>query len=148
MGMFDNLRYNGELYQTKDFECQMTDYWIEDGKLIASIGYYESTPKAERPYPDAPDDDFRSACGCIRWVETERRDFKFHGFVNFYRMATGDVWEEYNAKFTDGALIEVQRVIDEAGRAAAEGSADGNGESQSGAGSASAKLSDCAGEKL
>lgn len=98
MGMFDEIHYNGKLYQTKDFDCEMRDYWIENGRLIKSIGRYESVPMEERPYPG---DGFMSICGSIRWIEEERRDINYHGWLYFY----GD--EEYKAKFTDGNLVEL-----------------------------------------
>lgn len=41
----------------------------------------------------------------------------FHGMVNFYTFTPEHMWFEYNAKFTDGKLIEIQPVsIYEQGR--------------------------------
>lgn len=87
MGMFDDVKcevplpdgYNGEWFQTKDFECSMLDKYVirADGRLL-------------------------------RYDE----DTNFHGILNFYDLKNG-VWHEYNAKFTDGKLIEIVHVPDD-----------------------------------
>lgn len=110
MGMFDEIHFNGNWYQTKDFDCVLCKYWIENGRLIKGIGYHVDVPKEQRPYPDAPEDSILSACGMVRWVETERKDTRFHGVLNFYRLDENQLWEEYNAKFTDGTIVEMNRV--------------------------------------
>lgn len=33
-----------------------------------------------------------------------------HGLFNFYDLDRSDVWHEYDAKFTDGRLVEIQHV--------------------------------------
>ena len=123
MGMFDYLRCEAPLpdgfdgvCQTKDFECDMVTHRItRDGRLMLTrIDRVETVPKAERPYPDASDDDFRSLAGSVRYITSEH-DANFHGLVNFYT-GTGDresgtwQWREYNAKFTDGKLVSIEQV--------------------------------------
>lgn len=131
----------GEL-QTKDFDCEMVEHVItKDGRLMLErIDETHLVPKVERPYPDAPDDSIMPMCGAIRTVRS-RHDANFHGTVNFYGSeyrtledqparprgvahhgdavtdyTTGaplkHIWHEYEAKFTDGQLVEI-RVVTE-----------------------------------
>lgn len=96
MGMFDEVHFAGEVLQTKDFDCDMRAYWIENGRLLKSIGEYVEVPREQRRYPDAPEGSLLSMAGCIRWVESERRDINFHGILH----AGGRRF-----KFTDGQLV-------------------------------------------
>ena len=120
MGMFDNVKceaplpdgFVGEL-QTKDFNCEMVTHVItKDGRLMLSqIDRVEEVPKAERPYPN--DDGLLGLCGSMRTF-TSLHDANFHGVLNFYGRK-GDrkdgtwEWHEYNAKFTDGQLVSIER---------------------------------------
>ncbi len=128
--------------QTKDFDCQMVMHIItKDGRLMFErIDNMVEVPKSERPFPDAPDGSLQSFCGSIRTITTQY-DANFHGVVNFYGseyqrmdgspsspgpvMHQGDtvcdfetkeplkhIWHEYNAKFTDGQLVEIDLVPD------------------------------------
>ena len=36
----------------------------------------------------------------------------YHGYINFYKHIN-DVWHEYKAKFTDGELVEIKKIIEE-----------------------------------
>ena len=39
----------------------------------------------------------------------DKRDLNFHGFLNFYTYDDKtDEWREFNAKFTDGKLVEIE----------------------------------------
>ena len=116
MGMFDYIRseiplpdgFTGEL-QTKDFNCDMATHVIRaDGRLIlAVLDHIEEVPLAERPYPDET--------GLLKWAGSMRtfwrhEDTNFHGIVNFYGGGGAEPWHEYNAKFTDGQLVEIVQV--------------------------------------
>jgi hypothetical protein len=122
MGMYDYIRcevplpdgFTGEL-QTKDFDCQLVTHIItKEGRLMKEqIDGYEEVPKAERPYPDASGNDFHRFIGSVRTI-TSRHDAKFHGIVNFYGCDGNHEdgtyqWHEYNAKFTDGQLVSIER---------------------------------------
>lgn len=129
MGMFDTVKLVGhtlpdegdqyretEWWQTKDFDCVMEIIRIQNGRLVRDRWHYEDVPKAERPYPDAPDDSLLSLAGSIRTVIDEADvDMNFHGCFNFYTYV-GDPnrddgkWFEYQAKFTDGNLVSITRV--------------------------------------
>lgn len=121
MGMFDYLRcevplpdgFTGEL-QTKDFERTMGEHVItKDGRLVLAIlERVDGVPKAERPYPDADPGSFEELIGSTRPV-WRHEDANYHGIVNFYGGEYVDskyVWHEYNAKFTDGDLVEIVLV--------------------------------------
>jgi hypothetical protein len=128
--------------QTKDFDCQMVTHVItKDGRLMLErIDRCEEVPRAERPYPN--DDGILGLMGSIRNYKS-LHDSKFHGVVNFYgsEYQTPDgqpasykgvehdadgvrchttkaplkhVWHEYNAKFTDGQLVSIEVVLDDA----------------------------------
>lgn len=135
MGMFDYVKVGvplpdgwqpGEL-QSKDFDCVMTTVEITpDGRMRIEDFEYEEVPKAERDYPDAPDDSFESIIGSLRKTNRRWRDLNFHGVFNFYgheRVAPmknppyfepdEHCWHEYNAKFTDGLLVEIVQVPDD-----------------------------------
>lgn len=94
MGMFDDIKYEGRDFQTKDFDCELATYSIEGGRLLKK--------------------QWRQECGKV--IEAAPHDMNFHGWLNFYTCnidpANGSrgKWEEYNAKFVDGALMEVVPV--------------------------------------
>lgn len=119
MGMFDDIEcrvplpdnFKGEL-QTKDFECRMVCHLIdENGHLwLERIDGSESVPKAERPYPDAPEGSLESLIGSVR-THRSRHRFLYTGVVNFYGSSRVDdayEWHEYNATFKDGTLVGIE----------------------------------------
>lgn len=121
MGMFDYIQCEVPLpdgwqpddLQTKDFGCEMTTHIIsKDGRLMLDRGYYEEVPKSERPYPNAEPGSWQSILGIMRRVH-KYEDANFHGVVNFYGGAFKDDWHEYDAKFTNGDLVEIVRVIED-----------------------------------
>jgi len=121
MGLYDYIKcevplpdgFQGTL-QTKDLCCEMVTHTItKNGRLICErIDSTELLPKAERDYPDAPDGSLRSWIGSIR-THTSQYDANFHGILNFYGCEGKGAhdhnwrWHEYNAKFTDGNLVEI-----------------------------------------
>lgn len=136
MGMFDYVRseiplpdgFTGEL-QSKDFDCEMTEVVIRaNGRLEIERFEYETTPMAERPYPDAGDDSIMSLCGSMRKTNRRWEDLAYHGDFSFYGYervgeqvfvplvegATvghyeGETqWHEYTARFTDGQLAWIK----------------------------------------
>lgn len=123
MGMFDWLRVeaplpntpvpapDGTIFQTKDTPDQyMTLHWITaDGDLMWRPYEMEEVPKAERMYPDAPDDSLFSLLGCIRRVERDPERIDFHGDVEFYHYGDGGGWC-YRARFTEGKLSRIDVV--------------------------------------
>lgn len=95
MGMFDEIRCKQPLpdgceiewFQTKDLGCDLARFEItEDGRLL-QIG--------------------------AGWLEAELdspEDYEHHGMLNFYGTDGQKIWHEYNAKFTDGRLVEIASV--------------------------------------
>ena len=89
-------------WQTKDFDCTMTEIFItDDGELKINQWEYEYVPKDERPHPD--DDGLLGLVGSIRRVNERLITQPYHGYVNFYSFINDD-WYVFNAKFTDGKL--------------------------------------------
>ena len=119
MGMFDYVRseialpdgFAGEL-QTKDLDCDMTVALIRaDGRLLIEDSEWEAVPKAERPYPDAPDGSIEALAGSMRTVNRRWRDLQYHGDLSFYGYEQGKPGaHEYKARFTDGQLVRIEQV--------------------------------------
>jgi len=94
MGMFDDVRVEVPLpdgaildgFQTKDFECLLDTYTIRsDGELWRDV-----------------------------WANSEEENCErvdFHGKFYFYTFTDEgnavNSWHEYEAKFTDGRLVEI-----------------------------------------
>jgi len=118
MGMFDNLIIstdklpitdeeklkigNNPGWQTKDFDCDLTEIYITDeGELKINRWNYETVPKKERPHPKA--EGLLGLIGSLRRVNEHLETILYHGYVNFYSSINGD-WYEFFAKFTNGKL--------------------------------------------
>jgi hypothetical protein len=115
MGLFDEVHFRGNVYQTKDFDNEMLNYYIgDDNRLIKDIGHTEHVPKEQRPYPNAPEGSIDSFCGCVRWVSTGKEDTNYHGMLYIYRSLGKDKgWENLKLKFTDGNLVDCIEVPDD-----------------------------------
>ena len=112
MGMFDNIRYRGEEYQTKDTPAQLLDnYKIEQDPANGSWWLWHEEYDAEWI-----DDDTGFLGGHVkqsnhRWVACE----EFDGNLRFYRSDPEDRsrWIEYRALIMDGQMIKIREVFDE-----------------------------------
>jgi hypothetical protein len=125
MGMFDYVRCDAplpdgftpgdEFAQTKDTDCEMVTHTITaDGRFMRSrIVGMKDVPKAERPYPDAPDGDLRALVGSIRTITEVREDTEMHGYLVFYYYSRERGLRQYRAKFTDGRLARIIAVADD-----------------------------------
>jgi hypothetical protein len=116
-------------WQTKDFpDPYMENYKITaDGRLMSERIHYENQSDKTAPRGSAA-----SIMGCMTPVHEAWEDLCYHGVLNFYGDAhTGELmaislapetfgvdlnhpeaaeWFEYNAKFTDGKLVAIERV--------------------------------------
>jgi hypothetical protein len=117
MGMFDNVKYDGRNFQTKDFHCQMDQYHIIDGQLFVDEYRVEDRSPAtawekEHPGEELPAElkGITGLQGCMTRIKTGLKPIEFHGWLNFYTNGPNNSWEEYNTKFTDGKLVDIQRV--------------------------------------
>lgn len=142
MGLFDRVVVECPLpdagasvvreWQTKDFpDPYMENYKItSDGRLMS-----EQYRVEDHSDPNAPKGSIESIMGCATPVHEAWHDMNFHGILNFYGDAnTGELlaiglephnfgkdlnhpeeveWFEYNAKFTDGQLVGIERVPNE-----------------------------------
>jgi hypothetical protein len=93
MGVFDYITFEGgvpgcpvQRFQTKDLDAQWLDeYFVTaDGRLEHEAYEIQEVPKAERDFPDAPEDSFLSMCGSIRRVNIRRVPEPYTGCVLFY----------------------------------------------------------------
>ena len=123
MGMFDYIKCEAklpgtdipppdEVFQTKDTDSQyLTLYTITaDGYLEWKPFKMVTVPKAERPYPDAEDGDWRAMCGIMRREEKPTERAAYDGVLNFYTLGDNGGWWEYDAHFQDGRLIKIDLV--------------------------------------
>lgn len=110
MGMFDYLTHEGRRYQTKDTPDQyLSEYRIVNGRLLGDEWHMESVPKAERPYPDEPDDSIMSFCGSMRRViDKADIDLNWHGYI--YAVPDAGSSGLYRAKFADGTLVAFEQI--------------------------------------
>lgn len=108
--MFDYITHEGKRYQTKDTADQyLSDYRIVNGRLVTDQWHQEIVPKAERPYPDAPDSDIRGLFGSLRRViDRPDVDLNWHGYIEM--VPDDGSGGDYRAKFTDGTLVEFIRL--------------------------------------
>lgn len=127
MGMFDYVKVDPKHglpdieYQSKDFDCEMTTIRITaDGLLEIERFETEPVPKAERPHPD--DDGILGMAGMWRRINRRWERIPLHGMFNFYGherikppatpyyAPDEHLWREYEAKFTDGFLVNILAV--------------------------------------
>lgn len=122
MGMFDYVRCEKPLpgltekikLQTKDMpDPSLETYTItSEGRLIYHSVKYEEVPLEERFFykPGMDPTSLEALAGSIRVVPDGDVDTNWHGHLNFYgRDSTGN-YHEFNAKFTDGQLVSIERI--------------------------------------
>lgn len=122
MGMFDNLKIStsklpltdseklaiGENHdwQTKDFESILSTAEITDeGKLRFLTFKYDWDENAESALGKLTGKKGALVTKDEQWIELK----DYHGYVNFYTVVN-NIWYEFNAKFTDGQLVNIERV--------------------------------------
>lgn len=122
MGMYDNLKIStsklpvtdneklsiGENadWQTKDFECILSTAEItDDGKLRFLIFKYDWDENAESALGQLTGKKGALVTKDEQWIDLK----DYHGYVNFYT-SVNNIWYEFNAKFTDGQLVKIERV--------------------------------------
>lgn len=128
MGLFDNIKleidemlpefeptteYNqvNVEWQTKDIQDPCMDtYIIKDNRLIKVCHEWEEVPMGERVNVAGMN------VPLIRPKKTWEEDTNYHGKFSFYTLIqeSGDkemqTWYEYEAKFTDGELINIKII--------------------------------------
>ena len=78
-------------YQTKDLDCIMDQYIIENNRILKKIIKYHQVPKMEQKHP-------------FHLLNSEFMgllDVQFHGIIEIY-----GVYDTWQLKFTDGELKE------------------------------------------
>lgn len=130
MGLFDRLRiedgadvtlpaFEGDpttiTWQTKSLRPPAMEHYkiTMDGRLFEEDATYETVPPEERPLYDEELGGFESEmaklCGMCRKRTEGWSDTEFHGIVEFHAVVDGEGFA-YEAKFTDGDLVDVCRV--------------------------------------
>ena len=106
MGMFDNIKYLGREYQTKDTPLQTLDnYKIEQDQ--DSGHWYLWYEKYDAEWVE----DEGLFGGCIkqsnqRWVHCS----DFDGEIRFYYYRSEEDQEEYRALFMDGRMLKIKLI--------------------------------------
>lgn len=97
-------------YQTKSFDPSLDRYTItSDGRLLRTEYDLAVVPEEDRAHAWSPP---------FRRENKREVEVPFHGLIRFYGFASGrpligydqDDWIEYEAKFTDGRLVEIRDV--------------------------------------
>ena len=122
MGMYDTLNVEDDIdlpgfpinetrsFQTKDLDCSMDLLKItSQGRLVRENRRYETVPEEERPYASHPEEWMRSF-GSVRLVRLGWQDTNYHGKIIFYTSVGKGDWYEYEAKFTDGNLVDIRPI--------------------------------------
>ena len=111
MGMFDNIEYKGEEYQTKDTPAQLLDnYKIEqnqdDGHWYLWHEEYDTEWEDHEGLFGGSIRQFNQ-----RWVACQ----DFDGSLRFYRSDKDnrDRWIEYRSLFMDGRMLKIKEHFDE-----------------------------------
>ena len=91
---------NGRDWQTKDFDCILTEIHITD-ELKMNTWDQEIVPIDERPDPDYP------FIGSVRRINERLELINHTGHVNFYCDVNSD-WYEFYAEFKNGKLISIE----------------------------------------
>lgn len=122
MGMYDNLIINidklplsdeekrlmgkNTIWQTKDFECILTEIYItDDDELKINKWNYIEVPKKERKNPDS--EGLSGLCGSLKRVNERLENIYYHGHVNFYSYINENFYEFF-AKFDNGKLVSIE----------------------------------------
>ena len=125
MGMFDNistteaLPYSDEMkelgldknnltFQTKDLECLLDSYIIQNGKLYIQKYKVEKWIDGEKDSKNLFD-----RIGRLEKEEPYYQEVNYHGEIYFYEYIMDvqdkwDCWIEYKAIFTEGALSKIE----------------------------------------
>jgi len=117
MGMFDNItvnlkmfglaeNYTLEVFQTKDFDSFMEDYFIDVDKNLRKTTFDKKLiPLEERMFPDMPE------IGKYRSIPNGSIAVDYSGVLNFYTYKK-EVWIEINAIFVNGVMTEFEIIKD------------------------------------
>jgi len=119
-------------WQTKSFVNELTNIYIVEDKenkykhsfLGDKTSYklqiknydWETTPKEERPYPDAEEGSLESLIGCMRETNIEIIDINFNGNFTFYTYIKKDgelTWLEYLCETENGKIISIKRLTEQ-----------------------------------
>jgi hypothetical protein len=130
MGLFDHVRIEDELdiallgfdgdptnidWQTKTFSFPMMDVYkiTMNGRLFTENAHYESVPEEERLGNDEVggevNEGWQKGWRSRRKIHDGWTDTEYHGILEFHHYADDESYA-YEAKFTDGDLVEITRV--------------------------------------
>lgn len=108
MGMYDIVKvkielpdYSGPMddFQTKSLSSRLDEYTInENGRLIHHTTEWVIVPENEKKH------EFH----LFNVEPTGDEDENYHGYINFYTIFELEGMIDFEAKFTDGRLVEIQ----------------------------------------
>lgn len=125
MGMFDNISVSSQLpfseemialgldknvyiFQTKDLDCLMDSYFIQEEKLFRQCYKTEKFIEGDQKAKNWID-----RLGHIEREEPYLQPIQFHGEIYFYDFVTNvqdkyDCWIEFKATFSEGKLNQIE----------------------------------------
>jgi len=134
MGMYDDVKCEYPLPDkpagVKDFQTKafgdgfvggfMDNYTItKEGELVLHKTAWEVVPEEERPYwgkPEWKKNPLMQVCGSMKTIPLGDETIEHHGIINIYTTAGKGEWIEYDIKFTDGKVSDVNRIYREFGK--------------------------------
>lgn len=97
---------NNPEWQTKSFECMLSTAEITDEGNLRFLNFkYEWDENVKSGMFQLTGEMGGLVIKDEKWVELD----SYHGYVNFYTNVN-NIWYEFDAKFTDGKLVEIKRV--------------------------------------
>ena len=102
-------------WQTKTFSRPQLDVYkiTQNRRLYKEDAEYEVRPEDERPRYDEEIGGFESewekAAGMLEKTREGWSDTNYHGILEFHKSINGEGFA-YEAKFTNGELVELERV--------------------------------------
>lgn len=83
-----------------------------DRRLYREDAHYETVPEADRPHYDEElggfEEDWQKTRGMLRKIPQGWTDTAYHGGFEFHT-TVDDEWYSYEATFTDGDLVAIER---------------------------------------
>lgn len=118
MGMYDNvhvpidklpvsdeekklIKKENPNWQTKDFDCVLTDIHITDDGFLTIRKFEYGFDKTQK--------NRFGTMGVLTEENVRTEVIPHHGYFNFYS-GVGGQWYDFMAKFTDGKLVSIERV--------------------------------------
>ena len=109
---FENIDFLNIHFQTKDLDCNLDTYILENNTLLKEEYIMEEVPLGERPYAHH-ENPALAMMGSMRKKHLRWSKEKFHGIINIYDTIDVDDKEiifNLQLKFNDGELVKAKII--------------------------------------